>query len=76
VLAAVTAIILELLHIVDERILLPIVLVLMALLFISFMRHERNNEHTAGQVEQIQRMAENIKSSLQSEDRCLSPCQY
>jgi hypothetical protein len=52
------------------------VLVLMALLFISFMRHERNNEHTAGQVEQIQRMAENIKSSLQSEDRCLSPCQY
>jgi hypothetical protein len=28
------------------------------------MRHERNNEHTAGQVEQIQRMAENIKSSL------------
>ena len=64
VLAAVVAIILDLLNIADEHIILPIVLALMALLFLSFMRHERNNEHTAGQVEQIQRMAEKIKSSL------------
>ncbi|BAN34293.1 hypothetical protein SCD_n00444 [Sulfuricella denitrificans skB26] len=64
VLAAVAAIILHLLHIVDEHIILPIVLALMALLFISFMRHERNNERTAGQVEQIQRMSAKIKSSL------------
>lgn len=64
VLAAVAAIILHLLHIADERIIMPIVLALMALLFINFMRHERNNEHTAGQVEQIQRMAAKIKSSL------------
>ena len=64
VLAAVAAIILHLLHIADEHIIMPIVLVLMALLFINFMRHERNNERTAGQVEQIQRMAAKIKSSL------------
>ena len=64
VLAAVVAIILDLLNIADEHIIQPIVLALMALLFLSFMRHERNNEHTAGQVEQIQRMAEKIKSTL------------
>ena len=64
VLAAVVAIILDLLNIADEHIILPIMLALMALLFLSFMRHERNNEHTAGQVEQIQRMAEKIKSTL------------
>lgn len=64
VLAAVAAIILHLLHIVDEHVIMPIVLTLMALLFINFMRHERSNERTAGQVEQIQRMAAKIKSSL------------
>lgn len=64
VLAAVAAIILHLLHIVDEHIILPIVLALMALLFINFMRHERNNERTADQVGQIQRMTAKIKSSL------------
>ncbi len=47
-----------------EHIILPIVLALMALLFISFMRHEHNNERTAGQVDQIQRMTAKIKSSL------------
>lgn len=64
VLAAVAAIILHLLHIADEHIIMPIVLALMALLFINFMRHERNNERTAGQVEQIQRMTAKIKSAL------------
>ncbi|MFN3398022.1 MAG: hypothetical protein ACK4ZS_05735 [Sulfurimicrobium sp.] len=68
VLAAVAAIILHLLHIADEHIILPIVLALMALLFISFMRHERNNERTAGQVDQIQRMTAKIKSSLTAPD--------
>lgn len=64
VLASVAAIILHFLHIADEHVILPILLVLMALLFINFMRHERNNEHTAGQVEQIHRMVAKIKSSL------------
>ncbi|MBZ0106055.1 MAG: hypothetical protein K8H84_10545 [Sulfuricella denitrificans] len=68
VLAAVAAIILHLLHIADEHIILPIVLALMALLFINFMRHERNNERTADQVGQIQRMTAKIKSSLTTPD--------
>ena len=64
ILAAAAAIILHLLHIVDEHVILPIVLALMALLFINFMRHTRNNEHTAEQVAQIQRMVAKVKSSL------------
>ena len=47
---AVAASILHLLHMLDEGIMMPIVLVLMALLFINFMRHTRNNELTAEQV--------------------------
>lgn len=68
VLAAVAAIILHLLHIADEQIIMPIVLALMALLFINFMRHERNNERTAEQVVHIQHMMAKIKSSLAMPD--------
>ncbi len=53
VLAAVIGIILHLLHIVDDQIVLPIVLALMALLFINFMRHTVNNETTAEEVDRI-----------------------
>jgi hypothetical protein len=55
--AAVLAIILHLLHVVDEHIILPIVLGLLGLLFINFMRHTRNNEITA---EQVQRTADSV----------------
>lgn len=68
ILAATAAIILHLFHIVDEHIILPIVLALMALLFINFMRHTRNNEHTAGQVERTQKMVSRIKASLSTPD--------
>jgi len=68
ILAAAVAIILHLLHIVDEHIILPIVLALMALLFINFMRHTRNNERTAGQVEQTQKMVARMQSSLSTPD--------
>lgn len=64
ILAATTAIILHLFHVVDEHIILPIVLALIALLFLNFMRHTHRNEHTAGQVERTQKMVERIKSSL------------
>ena len=64
ILAAALAIILHLLHIVDEHIVMPIVLALMALLFLNFMRHERRNEQTAEQVEQTQEMVSRIKASL------------
>ena len=49
--AAVAAIILHFLHVADQGVILPIILALMALLFINFMRHTRNNEITAEQVD-------------------------
>ncbi len=64
ILAAIAALFLHLLHIVDEYIILPIVLALMALLFLNFMRHTRNNERTAVQVERTQEMVAKIKASL------------
>ncbi len=64
ILAAVVGIVLHFLHVIDEQIILPIVLTLMALLFINFMRHTRNNDHTAEQVEHIQKIVTTINSSL------------
>lgn len=64
ILAAVVAIILHFLHIIDEHIILPVVLTLMALLFINFMRHTQNNDHTAEQVEHIHKMVTKINSAL------------
>jgi hypothetical protein len=64
ILAAVVAIVLHFLHVIDEQIILPVVLTLMALLFINFMRHTRNNEHTADQVEYVQKIVSEIKTSL------------
>jgi hypothetical protein len=68
ILAAVIAIILHFLHIIDEHIILPVVLTLMALLFINFMRHTQNNEHTAEQVEHIHKMVTKINLSLAAPD--------
>jgi len=64
IVAAAVAIILHMLHIADEQVILPIVLALMALLFINFMRHTRSNDRTAEQVAQIQKMVAKVKSSL------------
>lgn len=68
ILAAVTAIILHLLHIVDEHVILPIVLALMGLLFINFMRHARNNELTAEQVERTGQAVRRIQAALRQPD--------
>lgn len=68
ILAAITAIILHQLHIADEHVILPIVLALMALLFTNFMRHSHNNERTAEQVIQVQKMLAKVKSSLTPPD--------
>jgi len=68
VIAAVVAIILHLLHVVDEHVILPIVLALLGLLFINFMRHTRNNEITAEQVDQTARVVNRIKSTLKHPD--------
>lgn len=67
-LAAVAAIILHLLHIVDEHIILPIVLAMLGLLFINFMRHTRNNDLTAEQVEQTGHAVSRIESALKPLD--------
>lgn len=64
IVAAVAAVILHLLHIVDEHIILPIILALLGLLFINFMRHTRNNEQTAEQVERTAHMVRKIQATL------------
>lgn len=68
IVAAVVAIVLHLLHVVDEHVILPIVLALMALLFINFMRHTRNNELTAEQVDHTARAVSRIQSALKHPD--------
>lgn len=68
ILSAVVAIVLHFLHVIDEHIILPVVLTLMALLFINFMRHTRNNEQTAEKVENIHAMVSKINSSLTTPD--------
>lgn len=68
ILAAVIAIILHLLHVIDENIILPVVLTLMALLFINFIRHTQNNERTAEQVENIQNTLTKLEASLTAPD--------
>lgn len=66
--AAVAAIVLHLLHVVDEHVILPIVLALMALLFINFMRHTRNNELTAEQVDRTAHAVNRMQSALKHPD--------
>jgi len=61
---AVVATILHLLHLVDENVILPIVLALMALLFINFMRHTRNNEITAEQVDRTEHAVARLQAGL------------
>lgn len=68
VLAAVVAIILHLLHVVDEYVILPIVLALMGLLFVNFMRHTRSNEITAEEVERTAHTVRRIQSALKQPD--------
>ena len=61
---AVTATVLHLLHALDEHIMLSIVLVLMALLFVNFMRHTRNNDLTAEQVDRTEHAIGKIQAGL------------
>jgi hypothetical protein len=68
IVAAVVAIILHLLHVVDEHVITPITLALMALLFINFMRHSKNNELTAEQVDHTAHLVSRIQSQLKPSD--------
>lgn len=67
-LAAVTAIVLHLLHIVEDEVILLIVLSLLGLLFINFMRHTRNNELTAEQVDRTEHAVRRIHAALKMPD--------
>lgn len=66
--AATVAIALHLLHIVDEQVILPIMLALLGLLFINFMRHTRNNELTAEQVERTAQAVAGLQAALHPPD--------
>jgi hypothetical protein len=68
IVAAVVAIVLHFLHVVDEHVILPFVLALMALLFINFMRHTRNNELTAEQVDRTAHAVGRLHSALKPPD--------
>lgn len=68
ILAAVAAIVLHFLHVVDEQIILSIVLALLALLFVNFLRHARSNERTAEQVERTEHAIRRIQATLKTPD--------
>jgi hypothetical protein len=68
IVAAVAAIVLDFLHLVDDHVVLPIVLALMALLFINFMRHTRSNEVTAEQVDHTVHAVNRIQTALKHPD--------
>ncbi len=68
IIAAVTAIVLHLLHIVDEHTILLILLALVGLLFINFLRHTNENEKTAHQVIQSARKISKIQQAIQPPD--------
>ena len=59
------AIVLHLLHIVDETVVLPILLVLLGPLLINFMRHSRKNELTAEQVERMAHTVDSLHAALE-----------
>ncbi|HNQ03593.1 MAG TPA: hypothetical protein PKH69_03170 [Thiobacillaceae bacterium] len=66
--AAVVATVLNLLQLLPEQVVFPIVLGLLTLLFINFIRHARNNELTAEQVDRTARAVRRIQSELKPAD--------
>jgi len=66
--AAVVAIVLHLLHIVDEHVILPIVLALLGLLFVNFMRHRKSIELTAERVDNMAHAVNRVRASIKSPD--------
>lgn len=65
IITAVMASVLHLLHLLDEKVMLSIVLALIALLFINFMRHARNNEITAEQIDRSEGTIRKIYANLE-----------
>lgn len=71
VIAAVAASVLHLLHVLDEKLMLSIVLALIALLFTNFMRHSRNNELTAEKIEHAAADVQRIHAGLKPPEAVL-----
>lgn len=71
VLAALTALILHLLHIVDQSVLLPIVLVLLALLLVRDLRRESQEERIRASVERSEVALKDIGSALKPPEAIL-----
>ena len=72
ILAAVIGIILHLLHIVNEEVILPIILTLIALLFINFMRHTRSNDMTHEEIEKTGHIVSYYSIGHQTARYCVS----
>lgn len=71
ILAVISAIILHALHVVETDVLLSITPVLLALLFIGFLRHQRNDERMAERVERTKTAVLHIQSTLSPADAIL-----
>jgi hypothetical protein len=68
ILAAVLALVLHFLHIVDEAVLLQITLVLMAFLFISHLRRESETENLSESLAHTERSVEEIRAGIDASD--------
>jgi|AntDeeMinimDraft_5_1070356.scaffolds.fasta_scaffold05645_1 hypothetical protein len=68
ILAAVLALVLHFLHIVDEAVLLQITLVLMAFLFISHLRRESETENLSESLAHTERTVEDIRAGMDASD--------
>ncbi|HZR98171.1 MAG TPA: hypothetical protein VFE37_05665 [Chloroflexota bacterium] len=71
VIAAVVALVLHLLHVVDEGVLLSITLVLLALMLVRDLRREDREEHTADTVEQTAASLVHLQRTLTPPDSIL-----
>ncbi|MFZ5621340.1 MAG: hypothetical protein ACOY5W_09985 [Pseudomonadota bacterium] len=71
VIAAVTAIVLHLLHIIDATVMVTIAVVMIALLFIRDLRRERAMEHAYATIEENGRALHAIRAALQPSDAVL-----
>lgn len=68
IIAAVAALILHFLHIIEEGVLLSVALVLLALLFVRDLRREHETEDIASTVDQTERLVREVRSGLSVPD--------
>src|ERR1022692_171675 len=64
IIAAVAAIVLSLLQLIDQGVLISIAVVLIALLFVRDLRRDRSTEQTRATIEEIRTALQSIKTNL------------